>query len=77
MSRIYDLFELLLDGSQVLRACTSGLDTAKLKLEEFASSCDNEFYIIFIPHKRNRGASERRWCAGITAILKDRKKHLG
>ena len=49
MSRIYDLFELLPDGSQVLRACTSGLDMAKLKLEELASSSENEFYAMHIP----------------------------
>jgi hypothetical protein len=49
MNRIYDLFELLPDGSQVLRTCTSGLDMAKLKLEELASSCENEFYAIYIP----------------------------
>jgi len=49
MSRTYDLFERLPDGSQVLRPCTSGLDTAKLKLEELASASENEFYAMYIP----------------------------
>jgi hypothetical protein len=49
MSRIYDLFERLPDGSQVLRACTSELDMAKLKLEELASTSENELYAMYIP----------------------------
>jgi len=49
MSRIYDIFELLPDGSKLLRGCAAGLEGAKVKLEELASASENEFHIMYIP----------------------------
>jgi hypothetical protein len=34
MSRIYDIFELLPDGSKLLRGCAAGLDGAKVKFQQ-------------------------------------------
>jgi hypothetical protein len=51
MDRMYDLYELMPDGSRLLKGCATRLEIARLKLEEFAGRSENEFYAIYTPTK--------------------------
>jgi hypothetical protein len=46
MNREYDIFEKLPDGSVLWRDFVRGLETARPKLGELASSSTNEFFAI-------------------------------
>jgi hypothetical protein len=51
MNREYDIFEKLPDGSVLWRAFVQGLEPARAKLGELASSSKNEFFAIHTPTK--------------------------
>ena len=51
MNREYDIFERLPDGSVLWRAFVQGLEPARAKLNQLASSSKNEFFAIHTPTK--------------------------
>ena len=51
MNREYDLFERLPDGLLVWRAVVSGLENARIRLQELAKLSNNEYFAIHTPTK--------------------------
>jgi hypothetical protein len=51
LSREYDLFERLPDGTSLWRTVVFGLENARTKLHTLAQYSTNEFYAIHIPTK--------------------------
>ena len=51
MNREYDIFEKFSDGSVLWRDFVRGLEPARAKLEELASSSKNEFFAMHTPTK--------------------------
>ncbi len=51
MNREYDIFEKFFDGSVVWREFVRGLETARAKLGQLASSSKEEFFAIHTPTK--------------------------
>ena len=51
MNREYDIFEKFSDGSVLWRDFVRGLEPARARLEELASSSKNEFFAMHTPTK--------------------------
>jgi hypothetical protein len=51
MNREYDIFEKLTDGSVLWRGLVQGLEPARAKLNQLATSSQNEFFAMHTPTK--------------------------
>lgn len=51
MDREYDIFEVFPNGDILWRACITGLNNARLKLEDMGKQSSNQFFAAHTPTK--------------------------